>query len=792
MGPLPLRRVLAASVVIAIASTPVFSGGTPENVVLLVDPTNPVSLQVANRYWALRDIPARNVVYVSPNTGSYASFVSSQRAAFLGALDQLGIADHVDYVILSAGSGFQVAAPGLLTDGCSPVNRFAVTTPYAIARAWTSVPAGTSSQLPNGYYAANDSALAFDAQTAWSSGQPNANGTRYFLTALLGYEGENGNSVPEILAMLDRSAAVDGTRPAGAFFFCQTGDQARSLPRHPFYPAAATFLNAIPLEAHHVMANLPPNGSTCRGIMTGLADPAIDATPLTLAPGSFCDHLTSYAATFDTTSQTKMSRWIAKGASGTSGTVEEPCNYAGKFPHARLHVFYGQGLSLGEAWMRSLGYMPFQQLFVGDPLCRPFAYLPSPSVPGLPTSPVSGTIAIQPVATTPHPSASVVRFELLVDGLSLGEIDPGETFALDTTAIADGWHELRILAWDGTSVRATGRTVLPLLTTNAGRSAALGVTPTAGDLTTRFDFSAAGAGGNVTELRLLQGSRVIAASTANGVLSVYGRTLGADRSRLQLEVEFDDGRLARSAPIEVDVADTSGTPSALPPTAFAYTKRARNHAAVVVELPSTSDATFATTTWTLVTPPAQGAVLGGTGPYRIVQPNAGANGADALVFRVTTTQGTSADTTVAILWSTPPTCPTPVHYCSANPNSTGAPASMSWNGTTRIGQNDFRIGAFGLPASTLGLFFYGQNATQQPFGNGYRCVASPLLRLGVQSASVFGDVDRAIDFTTPPFDSGPGAITAGSTHRFQFWYRNPAGGGAGFNLTDGLAVTFCP
>jgi uncharacterized protein (TIGR03790 family) len=66
-------------------------------------------------------------------------------------------------------------------------------------------------------------------------------------------------------------------------------------------------------------------------------------------PGAFCDHLTSYAATFDSSAQTKMSRWISKGASGTSGAVEEPCNYAGKFPHARLHVFYRQGLSLGEA-----------------------------------------------------------------------------------------------------------------------------------------------------------------------------------------------------------------------------------------------------------------------------------------------------------------------------------------------------------------------------------------------------------------------------------------------------------
>jgi len=32
----------------------------------------------------------------------------------------------------------------------------------------------------------------------------------------------------------------------------------------------------------------------------------------------------------------------------------------------------------------------------------------------------------------------------------------------------------------------------------------------------------------------------------------------------------------------------------------------------------------------------------------------------------------------------------------------------------------------------------------------------------------------------------------GDTKFFQFWYRNPAGGGAGFNLSDSLAVPFCP
>jgi hypothetical protein len=30
----------------------------------------------------------------------------------------------------------------------------------------------------------------------------------------------------------------------------------------------------------------------------------------------------------------------------------------------------------------------------------------------------------------------------------------------------------------------------------------------------------------------------------------------------------------------------------------------------------------------------------------------------------------------------------------------------------------------------------------------------------------------------------------GTSWNFQFWYRNPAGGGAGFNLSDALHVDF--
>ena len=769
------------------------AGGSPENVLLIVDPSSPVSMQVGNHYRAARNIPDRNVIYLAPNPGNYSGFPSVVRPAFLGALTNQKIADHVDYVVLTPGVGFYMNASGIVTDGCSAVTRFAVTAPYALAQLYATVPTGISSQSANAYSATtNDAAIAFDANTGWSGGSPTGS-ARYYISTLLGWDGVNGNTTAEILAMIDRSVVADETHPQGTFYFCQTNDIARSGPRHGFYPFAVTSITALGLSAQHLMADLPPTGSTCTGIMTGLADPLIDTTPLTLVPGAFCDHLTSYAGTFDGGGQTKCSRWIAKGASGSSGTVEEPCNYSGKFPHARLHVYYAAGLSLGEAWFRSLAFLPFQQVFVGDPLTRPWAYLPVPSLAGVPATPASDTLALVPSATTPHPTAAIAGFELFVDGASFATTTSGGTLALDTTALDDGEHELRLLAWDNTSVKSTGRAITTLTTNNFGRAATLAVAPASGNLSTRYDFTAAATGGAIAELRLVQGARVVASAVSAGTIALFGRTLGADTSRLVLEAEFTDGRVARSAPVAVTVADASGTPLGQAPIAFSYTKRARNDVAALIELPSAFDDALSSASFTVVTPPAQGTLLGATtGAWRIVQPNAGANGADTLVFRVTTASGQSANATVTIVWQAPVVCSAPTNYCTANPNSTGLPATISWSGSTHIGANNFAIQVFDLPAQTSGICFFGSAATQVPFGNGWRCVASPVQRLSVQQASIFGDLTRAVDFTQPPFASGPSAIHAGLTKCFQCWYRNPAAGGAGFNLSDGLAVTFCP
>jgi uncharacterized protein (TIGR03790 family) len=789
-----LEHLLRLVILTAVASS-AYAGGSPENALLIVDPTNPESLYVANYYRHKRDIPDANVIYMSPTPGSYAQFTASTLDGFRGMLENLRIGDHVDYVLLPSGTNFYMSAPGLIGDQCAAVNRFSATSPYALSFLSSLISGGTlQSMHPNGYSTASDLARAFDSSVAWQGGVPGVNGTHYYIAAMLGYTGSLGNTLSEVLAMIDRSVAVDGTRPSGTFYFMHTNDVARSGPRDPFYPAAVSSIQSFGGSASLLFADLPLGQFDCLGIMTGLADPPIDAANIGLLPGSFCDHLTSYAATFDSASQTKMSRWIAKGASGTSGAVEEPCNYAGKFPHARLHVFYDQGLSLGEAWFRSLAYAPFQTLFTGDPLTRPFAYLPSVTLSGIPPAPASGLIVLVPGATTAHPSAHIASFELLVDGRSLSTATPGHAFPLDTTALADGWHELRVLAYDDTLVKSTGRFIGSVETLNQGRAATIAVSPASGSLTQRFDFTCSASGATVSELRLVQGSRVIASSNSSpAVLGVYGRTLGAGISRIQIEAQFSDGVLARSAPVEIDVAYASGTTSGLAPIAFSYTKHVLNNQSCVVELPATFDDDYSgATTWALLTNPAQAVVQGGgASAYRILKPNAGAAGSDSFTFRANAPAGQSNVATVTLVYDAPATCVSPTTYCTSTPNSSGASAFIASSGSTSIGANDLVLEAYQLPPNKLGIFIFGANATQTPLANGFLCVGAPFQRLGVTQSGLFGDVQQALDFAAPPFSTTPGAVMTGATRRFQLWYRDPAAGGGFSNLTDGLSVTFC-
>ena len=145
-------------------------------------------------------------------------------------------------------------------------------------------------------------------------------------------------------------------------------------------------------------------------------------------------------------------------------------------------------------------------------------------------------------------------------------------------------------------------------------------------------------------------------------------------------------------------------------------------------------------------------------------------------------------------WSSPDMLPLTVrldsgaigtNYCTVSPNSAGIGARMSASGSTSLAQQNLLLRADGCPPNKPGLFLYALGTAQVPFGNGMRCVGGVLKRSPPLVISPLGRASQLFNYAASP-------ITAGSTWNFQLWFRDPQGGGAFFNLSDGLALTFQP
>ena len=658
MIPRPLRL---PSLALVLLTAPSLGGGGPENLLIIADPTDEFSIYAANYYRNARNVPPQNVLFIEPGATDYTAFVDINLSALSGSIATRALDDHIDYILVMPSIDvYRVSAPGLVSDPCpGAISNFSISACYTSAFIAQDILAGGMRHSEaNRYFAGSDDPPAFDSNTAYLGGFPStsSNARRYYIGAALGYKGLRGNTLGQTFAMIDRSVAADGSFPQGTFYYMNNAaDPARNV-RASQYAAALTSLTDVGATGEIIDGALPLGRHDCLGVMSGFASESIVQADLTLMPGAFADHLTSFAATFGAGQQTKVSQWITKGASGSLGTVEEPCNYTGKFPRAKFHANYAQGMSLGEAAFRSLSFFPFQGLIYGDPLTRPFAHIPDVSVPDAPSTPVSGDVTLTPQATTTHPSAAIDSFELLIDGVSQGAILPGASFTIDTTTLDEGYHDIRVLAYDDTSIRTVGRWLGALDVDNTTHDAALAVDTTTGDYTTPFSFTVSAAGAQVDQVLLWQSGRVIGSAPSTAApITVHGRLLGAGPAEITAQVIFDDGTSAISAPVQLDIDHAAGSVAGAP-IAYAYTRTVSPNFPALLELPSTFSDALTDATWTVTTPPAQATLLNASGPYRVIRPDANASGVDTLEFSVSTPSGVSSTATITIVYTATP-CP---------------------------------------------------------------------------------------------------------------------------------------
>ncbi|MDO9072766.1 MAG: TIGR03790 family protein [Rubrivivax sp.] len=188
-------------------------------------------------------------------------------------------------------------------------------------------------------------------------------------------------TLAEAQALINRGLAAEASLTRGGAtghaWLVRTSDAGRSVRTDDFRSLAA---RTVPGVTMHYVDNAAGTGNDAvvnqRDVLfyfTGLAQVPEIATN-TYLPGAVADHLTSSGGFLpDGGGQMPATAWLQAGATGSYGTVEEPCNFAQKFPRASVLVkHYARGNTLIEAYWKSVQW-PGQGLFLGDPLARPWA-----------------------------------------------------------------------------------------------------------------------------------------------------------------------------------------------------------------------------------------------------------------------------------------------------------------------------------------------------------------------------------------------------------------------------------
>lgn len=571
------------------------AGGGPETTLLVVNADSPLSLAVANEYVRLRGLPERQVLWLTGvpprETIDETSFRERVLSPIREHLRTTGLEGEIDLIAYSAGFPYAVSfradekAAGLKPDrargdagsltgmtffrdevasgGVAYLRRDA--NPY-FRRPRTAGPAGEGGLTPvtGPVPVAYEAARGFRSRYVWTRSGAEGSG-RNVLSVMLAYTGLRGNSLPEIHNYLRSAAASDGTHPVGTVYLMDNPD-VRAQARRPMFPATLAALQARGRRAEILAQGRdgqngrePVGKKDVIGVAAGTRRFDWAGSGSVMLPGAIAESFTSYGGHFAFDSQTKLTEFLRHGAAGSSGAVREPYAFTAKFPVPHLHVHYADGSSLAEAFYQSVE-SPYQLIVVGDPLARPFAQFADVSLDGVADDQrVSGVVVLQP-RVWPAPQRPVARVEFWVDGLLVGTSGANQPFALDTRTLADGGHELRIVAVEAGPIETRSGRVRRLWVDNHGLSVDIDEAPAA--LPHGALLSLTGSAPAAAQVVVRQGTRVLGETPVRGgrwSMDLDSARLGSGSVSLVAVAQHADGREARSRPLGVEI----GPPEAL-------------------------------------------------------------------------------------------------------------------------------------------------------------------------------------------------------------------------------------
>jgi len=330
------------------------TGITSDQMAVLVNDDDPLSVSIADYYVTARSIPAANVVHLHVPAGAnlaVASFtpLKAQVDAALPGTDAQAIAITwtqpyaVDYMSITSAFALGYIPKDATTNACSNLSpKCGPDNPYV---------ADPNSTAPFTDHAFRP-AMTIPATT-----------------------------LADATALIDRGVASDNTWPTGSVYLMSTSDHVRSArcvldTMYGYVNECQLFLDtwdtaASGIDASIVMADSIANKTDVLFYVQGLAS-VPDLATNTYLPGAVADHLTSFGGDIPTSGQMSCFEFIKAGATGSFGTVVEPYAFQQKFPDPRVLIprYFG-GETLIEAYWKSVA-APGMGIFIGEPLARPF------------------------------------------------------------------------------------------------------------------------------------------------------------------------------------------------------------------------------------------------------------------------------------------------------------------------------------------------------------------------------------------------------------------------------------
>ncbi|MEJ1403827.1 MAG: TIGR03790 family protein [Candidatus Sedimenticola sp. (ex Thyasira tokunagai)] len=178
----------------------------------------------------------------------------------------------------------------------------------------------------------------------------------------------------EAKRLIVRGIRSDGSFPRGTAYLLKTKDRNRSVRARFFPQVKQLFSDKIALSI--LQQDEIIGRDDVMFYITGKSR-VKQINSLKFLPGAVADHLTSGGGHMPSGKKDRWQmsalRWLEAGATGSYGTVVEPCNYVTKFPRPDILLnYYLQGETLIEAYWKSVAW-PSEGLFIGEPLAAPYS-----------------------------------------------------------------------------------------------------------------------------------------------------------------------------------------------------------------------------------------------------------------------------------------------------------------------------------------------------------------------------------------------------------------------------------